>query len=68
MPRLVRRHLKSSQGGDNDFEQCEVVMEVDDPSGDPNARVVMIIWLARDNGFWRVVHLGFDATARSVGD
>lgn len=68
IPRLVRRNPKSSQGGDAGFDQCEVAMEVDDPSGDPNARAVMIVWLARDNGFWRVVHLGFDPTARSVGN
>jgi hypothetical protein len=48
--------------------ECEVLMEVDDPSGDPNARVVMIVYLARDKGFWRVLHLGFDQTRRSIGD
>ena len=36
--------------------------------GDPNARVVMVIYLAQDSGFWRVLHLGFDQARRSIGD
>jgi hypothetical protein len=58
------RPLQNSE--DNSME-CEVFMEVDDPSGDPNARVVMVIYLAQDKGFWRVLHLGFDQRRRSIG-
>jgi hypothetical protein len=38
----------------------ELAMEVSDPSGDPKAQVVMLIWLAKDKGMWRVLHFGFD--------
>jgi hypothetical protein len=39
-------------------------MELDDPTGDPNAHVVMFVWLAKDEGYWRVVQLGFDNATR----
>ena len=64
--RLLRRVQKPDQGGGNELEECEVLLEVDDPSGDPNARVVIIVWLAKDSGYWRVVHLGFDREMRSI--
>jgi hypothetical protein len=46
---------------------CDVSMELTDPSGDPNARAVMKIYLAQDKGYWRVLHLGFEPTIRSIG-
>lgn len=49
-------------------DETEVYMELADPSGDPKARVVMVIWMVQDGGFWRVTHLGFDPTKRSVGN
>jgi len=49
-------------------QESEVYMELADPSGDPKAGVVMVIWMVQDGGFWRVTHLGFDSTRRSVGD
>ncbi len=65
-PRLLRRVSKPDSGASNEFEECEVLMELNDPSGDPNAGVVMIVWLAKDSGYWRVLHLGFDRTTRSI--
>ena len=47
-------------------QECELAIEVDDPSGDPNARVVMLVWLAQDKGLWRVMHFGFDPETRKV--
>jgi len=64
--RLLRRVQRPDQGSGNELEECEVLLEVDDPSGDPNARVVIIAWLAKDSGYWRVVHLGFDREMRSI--
>ncbi len=64
--RLIRRDSVTEGSSDEDVRECEVRMEVDDPSGDPNARVVLVVWLAKDSGFWRVLHLGFDRTRRSV--
>ncbi|MGB2985895.1 MAG: hypothetical protein WBE26_08425 [Phycisphaerae bacterium] len=64
--RFVRGSPRLVNGADADATECEVLMELEDPSGDPSARVVMIVWLAQDSGFWRVVHLGFDPTRRSI--
>ena len=63
--RLVRRDfpstaLKIATGA------TKVVMEVDDPSGDRDACVVLVVWLVRDSGFWRVTHLGFETGKRSI--
>jgi hypothetical protein len=41
-------------------------MEVRDPSGDPAAGVVLVAWLAKDSGFWRISHFGFDAGRRTI--
>ncbi len=56
-----------SETGDGALE-CEVRMQLNDPGGDPNARVVMIIWMVQDEGMWRATHLGFDATRRSISN
>jgi len=64
--RLVRATAPSDQPANP--EETEVYMELADPGGDPKARIVMVIWMARDGGFWRVTHLGFDPTKRSVGN
>lgn len=64
--RLVR--TKSTTDSKASPEECEVHMELADPNGDPKARVVMVIWMVQDGGFWRVTHLGFDPTKRSVGN
>ena len=65
--RLVRRDPPQEEEVKGQFEKCTVLMELDDPTGDAGARVVMVLWLARDDGYWRVVHLGFDNTSRSIG-
>ena len=60
--RLVRR-------GPTESTEGVVLIEVDNVKAgrDPNARVVIVIWLAKDNGFWRVVHLGFDVQRQGRG-
>jgi hypothetical protein len=64
--RLV--HGRLAKDSKTNLEECEVQMELADPRGDPKARVVMVIWLVKDEGFWRATHLGFDSTRRSVGN
>jgi hypothetical protein len=64
--RLVR--TKPNTDSKANADETEVYMELADPSGDPKARVVMVIWMVQDGGFWRVTHLGFDSTKRSVGN
>ncbi|MEE9270375.1 MAG: hypothetical protein V3V49_08935 [Candidatus Krumholzibacteria bacterium] len=66
--RFVLRGPRSGKGSDSGVTECEVLMEVEDPSGDPSARVVMVVYLAQDSGLWRVLHLGFDPTRRSIGN
>ena len=41
-------------------DEAELAMELADPKSDPNGQVVMLVWLAKDKGLWRVVHFGFD--------
>ncbi|RME37241.1 MAG: hypothetical protein D6788_09905 [Planctomycetota bacterium] len=65
-PRLVVGPTRPLKGLDLETERCAVYMQVDDPSGDPAARVVMSVYLARDKGFWRVTHLGFRHDRRSL--
>jgi hypothetical protein len=65
-PRLVPRRLRSSKGTHADLEQAQVFMEVNDPDGDPNARAVLVVWLFKDKGYWRVFSLGFDPQHRSI--
>lgn len=66
--RFVLSGPRPVKGGGGDSRECEVFMEVDDPGGDPNARVVMAVYLAQDDGYWRVLHLGFDPRSRKIGD
>lgn len=65
-PRFIRG--KAAKDSKASPEETEVYMELADPSGDPKARVVMVIWMVQDGGFWRVTHLGFDPTRRSLGN
>jgi len=61
--RIGPQPAKTSKTG---VAQCQVLLEVGDPSGDPGARVVLAVSLARDNGLWRTTRLGFARASRSV--
>jgi hypothetical protein len=65
--RMSVSHPPKEKEEANAQPRCEVRMVVNDPNGDPNARAVMVIWMAQDSGFWRVTHLGFDPTRRELG-
>ncbi|MFQ5413435.1 MAG: hypothetical protein ACE5E6_03155 [Phycisphaerae bacterium] len=47
-------------------EMVGVKMVAADPSGDPNADVVVVVWMVKDDRFWRVTHTGFDVGKRSI--
>ena len=66
--RLVGQGLKTQRSATSDGVQHRVFMGVEDPSGEAQARVVLAILLVRDSGFWRVFHIGFDPTRRSLGE
>lgn len=57
----VRRESK-----DQSFEVCDVFLQVADPDGLENADTVIQLRLARDNGFWRVLTVGFEPDTRSL--
>ena len=65
LARLVRVAVKK-EAGDASGEACEMRMEVDGPSNDPNARVVLTVGLVRDDGYWRVLRVGFVPAKRSI--
>jgi hypothetical protein len=50
----------TSKSANGEITECELAMEVADPSGDPGAKAVMLVWLAKDSGLWRVTHVGFE--------
>jgi hypothetical protein len=58
--RLVRRPISGSKDARVKAEQTEVAMLVNDPDGEPDAAVVLVAWLAKDKGLWRITHFGFD--------
>lgn len=62
--RFVAR--KAAPAAGSKASECELGIELADANGDPNAHVVLLIWLAQDQGYWRVLHLGFDATRRTL--
>ncbi len=64
--RLVREDAKPGKSAEKADSECQVALRVSDPSGDPNAGAVVQIWMALDAGYWRVTHLGFDATRRGL--
>lgn len=58
LSRFTNRGLSKSSGAE--AAECELAMEVNDPTGDPAGNVVMLAWLAKDGGLWRVTHFGFE--------
>lgn len=64
--RLVKRAIAPSKDAKDANKEAEVLMQLADPSGDPKASVVLVVWMVQDGGFWRVTHLGFDPARRTL--
>lgn len=64
--RMVVRGRDLRSRHTDDATECAVLMEVADPSGQPEAQVVLVVWMAKEAGHWRVTHLGFDGERRSI--
>lgn len=64
--RFVRSLNKSSGGDEAAATEARVYIELQDPSGDKNAQVVLVVGLVKDNGFWRVLELDYDYKRRSI--
>ena len=53
-------------GSTTGANECQVIMELADPSGDPNANVLLVVRLVQDRGYWRVFRVGFTPMKRSL--
>lgn len=64
--RLIRVTSNPASGSNAAALDTRVEMEVNDPSGEPTARVVLIVYLTQENDLWRATHLGFASNRRSI--
>jgi len=62
--RLVLR--QPPDPGKPESARCAVLMEVTDATGGPTASAVLVVHLAKDDGYWRVTHLGFERGRRTI--
>ena len=66
--RFIVRPVSERDRVDPESEEIAIAMTVTPSEGDAHSQVIMMIWLARDEGLWRVVHFGFDQQRRSLTD
>jgi hypothetical protein len=52
--------------GGEDIPATKVLVELADPSGDPNAQVVLGVSMVKDAGYWRVRKLEYDMRNREI--
>ena len=64
--RLATSRPRTATGVATNTNQRQVLMQVNDQSGDPNARAVLVVSLVQDKGYWRVLGLWFDPYRRSI--
>jgi len=65
-PRLVTAIAPPLKIGKQQYETTNVLIELADPSGDVRKQVVLVIKLARDQGYWRVFQLSYEQTRRHI--
>jgi hypothetical protein len=58
--------VSNKNAGGDEGSDTQLVMEVNDPSGDPNARVVLAVYLTQEQKLWRATHLGFATSVRAI--
>lgn len=64
--RLMLLGPQAREGSASGAEECQIIMEVADPSGDSNANVLLVVRLVQDSGYWRVFRVGFTPLKRSL--
>ncbi len=64
--RLIQRGLRQMAGADDGVMECKILINLDDPNGDPNAAVVLVLSMVQENKHWRVDRLEFAPTVRSL--
>lgn len=47
-------------------DESQVLLEVNDPGGDPNGGAVLVVSLVKDKGYWRVLRVGFTPKLREL--
>jgi len=63
--RLRRAAVREANESKLGRREAQLVMEVKDPGGDPNASALLVVSLVEDNDYWRVMRLGFSPSARA---
>ena len=58
--------LESVKNRNDGTQQCKIMTQLADPSGDPNAAVLLNIHLIQDSGYWRVLGLAYENSRRSM--
>ncbi|UCE59773.1 MAG: hypothetical protein JSU63_20315 [Phycisphaerales bacterium] len=66
-PRFVRTGPNPAGNGKEGVLECQILLELDEPGGEPGARVVLVVGLIQDTGLWRVLRVGFTPSTRSLG-
>jgi len=64
--RLREIGLEPIKNRSDGTQQCKVITQLADPSGDPNAAVILIIQLIQDSGYWRVLGLAYENSRRDL--
>ncbi len=64
--RLREFGLEPVKNRNDGTQQCKVITQLADPSGDPNAAVLLNIQLIQDSGYWRVVGLAYVNSRRNL--
>ncbi len=65
-PRMRVGPLASPGHAAQGVQERGVFVQLADPSGDPNARVLLLIQVIRDETYWRVMQLQFDPWHRAL--
>jgi len=63
--RFVRRGPTPTKNADGAME-CEIALQVSDPQDDPHAQAAVVVHLAQNSGFWRVLHFSFDPSRKAI--
>lgn len=58
--------LESVKNRNDGTQQCKIMTQLADPSGDPNAAVLLKIQLIQDSGYWRVLGLAYVNSTRGL--
>ena len=64
--RLREVGLEPVKNRNDGTQRCKVITQLADPSGDPNAAVLLTIQLIQDSGYWRVVGLAYINSTRGL--